>query len=91
MTGLGEGTLSSSRRDWSHIISAVIFARLLYSTSVLDLAIRGYFLDHQEPRFGPRKAHAPEVDLLSSISDVQSASQDPRSPRGWTGLSECKP
>ena len=59
------------------MISAVISARLLYSASVLDLASRGCFLEHEENRFGPRKTHALEVDLLSSISDAQSASQNP--------------
>lgn len=42
-------TLSSTKRDWIHSTPEVEFARFLYSTSVLDLATRFYFLDHQDP------------------------------------------
>lgn len=34
-------------------------------------------LDHHEMRLGPKKTAAPEVDLLSSTADAQSASQKP--------------
>jgi len=48
---------------------------LLYSASVLEQATADCFLDYQEIELGPRKIAAPDVDLLSSGSDAQSASQ----------------
>lgn len=68
-------TPSSVSRDWTHSIFEVARARLTYSASVLDLEITGCFLAHQETKFGSMKMQAPEVDLLSTRSNPQSASQ----------------
>ena len=75
MTGEAWETLSSKRRDKIQVTSAATKAMLLHSASVLDLATTVCFLDHQEIKFGPRKMAAPDVDLLSSGSEGQSASQ----------------
>ena len=77
------GTFNSSRRDWSHMISAVASARLRYSAFVLERATRGCFLDHQDTRLGPRNTQVPDVDLLSSTLAAQSASWNPLRPKGW--------
>ena len=50
-------------------------AMLLYSDFVLEQATTDFFLDHQEIKLGPRKVTAPDVDLQSSGSDAQYASQ----------------
>jgi len=69
---------SSLRRDSSQRISEVTWARLRYSSSVVDLATKSCFLAHHETKLGPRKMQAPEVDLRSSWSAAQSASQNPK-------------
>lgn len=57
-------TWSSCNKAWTQVNSAEVWATLRYSASVLDLAVTYCFLDHQEP----------DVDLLSLISEAQSAS-----------------
>jgi hypothetical protein len=57
------------------MISAVAFARDLYSTSVLDLDTVACFLALQEIKFGPKNTANPHVDLLSSTQPAQSASE----------------
>jgi hypothetical protein len=80
--GVVIGIFSSLSRDWIHKTSEAVFARLLYSASVLDLATRVCFFELQETRFGPKKMQEPEVDLLSSTSEAQSASQNAVKERG---------
>jgi len=63
------------QKDLIHVTSAVPNAKLRYSASVLDLATTDCFFDHQDTKLDPKKMAAPEVDLLSSGSDAQSASQ----------------
>src|ERR1044072_1608321 len=75
-------TESSCSKDWTHITSAVRCAKLLYSASVLLLATTCCFLDHQDMRLGPKNNVAPEIDLLSSTSVAQSASEKPLSCKG---------
>lgn len=58
-------TLTSKIKDWSHKISVVAWARLLYFSSALDLATSVCFLSHQEITLGHSNMQAPEVDLLS--------------------------
>ena len=45
---------NSFSRDSTHMISAVALATLLYSASVLDREIVGFFLEHQDMGFVPR-------------------------------------
>src|ERR1044072_4918155 len=71
-----KGILSSCKRDWTHSISAAVLAKLLYSASVLDLATKVCFLELHEIKFGPKKRQELEVDLLSSGSAPQPASQN---------------
>jgi len=72
------------------MISAEACARLLYSASALDLATSVCFFAHQDTRFGPRKMQAPDVLLLSSGSEAQSASQNPMIARGSVGLASVR-
>lgn len=72
--GVWNWQCSSVSRDWIHSISAASWVMLLYSASVLE---------HQDIRLGPRNPQAPEVDLLSSGSAVQSAPQNHKRDRGW--------
>jgi hypothetical protein len=65
-------TPSSFIKDWIHINSAVIFAKTLYSDSVLDLETVGCFLDAHDNRLQPRKVQYPDVDFLSSGQPAQS-------------------
>lgn len=74
---------SSVRRICIHSISAVVCAKLRYSTSVIDLATKCCLRDHQEITLGPRRMAAPDVDCLSSGSEAQSASQKTRRLSGW--------
>jgi hypothetical protein len=57
------------------MISAVAFARDLYSASVLDLDTVACFLALQEIKLGPKYIANPPVDLLSSTQPAQSASE----------------
>jgi hypothetical protein len=57
------------------MISAVAFARDLYSASVLDLETVACFLALQEIRLDPKYTTKPPVDLLSSTHHAQSASE----------------
>jgi hypothetical protein len=57
------------------MISAVAFARDLYSPSVLDLDIVACFLALQEIKLGPKYTANPPVELLSSAHLAQSASE----------------
>jgi len=49
-------------------------AKLLYSTSILDLVVTCCLQDHQDIRLGPRKIAEPDVDIFSFTSEAQSAS-----------------
>jgi hypothetical protein len=56
--------------------SVVPLASDLYSTSVLDLDTVTFFVALQLMRFEPRKMTKPPVELWSSISSAQSASEN---------------
>jgi hypothetical protein len=66
---------SSPSRDSIQIISAVAFAKDLYSAYVLELDIVAYFLSLQEIRLGPKYTAKPHVDRRSSGHPAQSASE----------------
>jgi hypothetical protein len=59
------------------MISVVVLAIALYSTSVLDLKTVGCFLALQDTKFKPRKMTKPPVDLRSSRQLAQSALEKP--------------
>ena len=50
-------------------------AKLRYSALVLDLDITACFFELQDTRLPPRKIQKPKVDVLSSGSQAQLASQ----------------
>jgi hypothetical protein len=60
---------------YTHMISAVILARALYSASVLDLDTVACFFTVHDMRLLPKKIANPLVDLLSSKHPAQSASE----------------
>ena len=66
---------NSLRSDSTQMISAVAFAKDLYSASVLDRDTVACFLALQETRLDPKNTAKPPVDLLSSAHPVQSASE----------------
>jgi hypothetical protein len=57
------------------MISAVAFARDLYSAYVLDLDTVACFLALQEIKLGPKYTANPPIDLLSSTQPAQLASE----------------
>lgn len=69
--------INSASKDEIHVISATKCARLLYSASVLDLETTCCFLDYYEIKLEPKNTQNLDVDLPSSGSDAQSASQKP--------------
>lgn len=73
----GQGTCISRMRVCIHIISTVVFATDLYSTSILDIDTLFCFLALQDTRFVPRNIAYPPVDLLSSSGPAQSAFENP--------------
>jgi hypothetical protein len=76
-TALGACTPISRNKDGTHIISAVILARVLYSASVLDHETVGCFLVLYKTRLQPKNMGKPPIDLLSSEQLAQSASPKP--------------
>jgi predicted RNA methylase len=68
-------TPSSLRIDCTQAISAVAFAMVLYSDSVLDLETVGCFFALQAIKLGPKNIANPLVDSLSSTQPAQSASE----------------
>ena len=56
------------------MISAVAFAKDLYSASVLDRDTVACFLALQEIRLDPKNTAKPPLDLLSSLHHAQLAS-----------------
>ena len=61
----GCGIPNSVRSFYTHNISAVAFAKALYSASVEDLETVGCFLAVQEIKLSTRNTAKPPVDLLS--------------------------
>jgi hypothetical protein len=59
------------------MISVVALAIALYSASVLDLEMVGYFLALQDTRFDLRKMAKPPMDLQSSRQSTQLALEKP--------------
>lgn len=75
--GFGKMKFNSVSKEEIQVISATKWAGLLNSAFILDLDIVCCFLDCQEIKFWPKYTQKPEVDLRSSRSDAQSASQKP--------------
>lgn len=75
LTGVGTEHFKSLRREHNHVISQEQSTKALYSASVDDLDITGYFFECQEIRLLPRKITKPEIDLLVVGQFAQSLSQ----------------
>lgn len=69
-------TPSSLSSDCIHMISAVIFAKTLYSDSVLDLEMVACFIELHVTRLEPRKIAKPLIERLSPEHPAQSASEN---------------
>jgi hypothetical protein len=61
---------------WTHITSAVALAVDLYSASILDLEMMGYFRALHKIIFGTKNTAKPPVDRRSSTKPAQSASEN---------------
>lgn len=68
ISGFEMGNCNFVSSDFSQV-SLVPTAKLMHSTSVLDLDTTCYFLDDQEIGFKPINTQYPVVDFLSSGSE----------------------
>lgn len=57
-------TPSSLSKDSSHQIFELVWAKALYSASVLEHATSGYFFELRVIRFMPTKMHDPDVNFV---------------------------